>query len=843
MTKVKFLYAVLAVTVALAAVPAANAAIKFHFNGAGSSAMYQGFGVAVTNDIAPNATTCGGAANVGTNCTIHHFTVKGSCTSFGGGANCAQLFDGRGATETEQAQYWIVYVCSGPTATGCTGTNTTDAWIYNQVDSTVGVRMFLAQPSALSQINLGTQVGLNIIIPKLLLYGVNNGDAGCGGASTCDDASLPADLAGAAPGGANGQSVTTGMTDIRPEDAYYATQRSLTTSVSTAAQGWVGLGYGPGPIGTPIKSGQPSSTATATPVAFSLPGNPDPINTSLTVPTTINTFSVGESPMVFVVNRTNPNGFGKATGVVPFYSNLKDNAGALGTQNALGLLWGGNDCAGDNAVFGLGGSTPGGVNFPIPVQLREPLSGTMNTTEFSAFDTFGGNLATVSGSEVGNSPLITPSTSQEANVNGPVNNPLNNLPCTAGSGGVKGSRYRAIGTGEEVGHTSPAQGVAGHQDGIGYTFFSFGNVSPLTAVGGYLTLDGVDPVFNTYSGGDPGQPATTPGTVQGSIPTCNAALGNAAGGCTRNAVFSVNLTLCPDGNGCSFPHLRDGTYRAWSLLRALCDTAVADCTDTNLGTEGIIEHTQQDVHNSASFSTSDFLPFDLAGAWNKPFGDASYVRSHYAFENTVGAGNNLYPDNHANSVVTFHISATFPAAGVVSDLPSDPNPEATVPEVGGDAGGCIIPAQVKDSAGNTYTNTGSVLQIGSILYPAPVVGKTKYFYTLAAGSEQPKGLCGGGANNGQQCVESYTGTGATTGTPGIQCGTTITCNPGPKGMSLSAVGAANNLDNGTFQVTRIVNTGQIKVKVPTGRGGDITPVTLGPGSTHGTITFSTGCSQ
>jgi hypothetical protein len=815
MTKIRLLLAALVATAAIAVVPVANAAPTVHFVGAGSSAMYQGFMVAVVNDVAIlSAGFTGGGG-------IHHYTVNGLCS----GVNCAQLVDGRSTGETEQAKYWAVWVCD-TSAPNCNGSNATDVWVYNQVDSTVGVRMFLARPPAVSQLHLGAQLGQDLVSPVLLKHGVASGSSTCtGGATTCDDTTIPADVLTAI----NGVSVQTGMTDIRPEDALYATARSCTSTADGSP--WVGLGYGAcAPFGNPIKSGQAGSSATAVPALFALPGNNDPF-TGNPVPSTITTLSVGESPIVFVANRSNTTtGLGFHTGAVPFYGNVVDNASALGTQSPLGLLFGGNDCAGDSAAFGLSGHTPTSTVFPIQPQLREPLSGTMNTVEFSTFNTFGGTLTTVGGSSVGNSSLVVPKTSQEANVGGNAgHNPLSATPCLTGGG----TRYRAIGTGEEVGKIGPpAQGVAGIQDSIGYTFFSYGNVKPLAAgVGGYLTLDSVDPIFESYAGGDPGQPATTSGTVQGTIPTCSAAAGNGAGGCTRNAAWSLNATLCPDGMGCSFPHLRDGTYRSWSLLRALCDTADVHCETDNLGTEAIIENTQFDIHSSDNHSTSDFLPFDIGNLWGKaPFGDASYVRSHYAYNPAVGHTNNLYPDNHANAEGP-SISATFPTVGTKADLPSDTNAASGVPEVGGDAGGCIIPTG----------STGAVMSVSAALYPAPVNGKIKFFVSLASGATAPTGVCDSAATSpafpGMTCTTSYSAPVAN-----VSCGTVSTCNPGPKGASMSVVGLTNNVDNGDFQITRFVNPGQIKVKAPIGRSGDPSAyVTLN--SQSGAATFSTGCSQ
>jgi hypothetical protein len=64
---------------------------------------------------------------------------------------------------------------------------------------------------------------------------------------------------------------------------------------------------------------------------------------------------------------------------------------------------------------------------------------------------------------------------------------------------------RAIGTGEMVGTA-----VKSTKDAIGYTFFSYGNVSPIAGNPnyGYLTYQGVDPINLSGS-------YTTPSTLGG----------------------------------------------------------------------------------------------------------------------------------------------------------------------------------------------------------------------------------------------------------------------------------------------------------------------------------------
>src|SRR5208282_5144841 len=216
---------------------------------------------------------------------------------------------------------------------------------------------------------------------------------------------------------------------------------------------------------------------------------------------------------------------------------------------------------------------------PLHVIIREALSGTYNTFEWTSVRIFGGPA----GSNDSKDSILS-AKSQDANFTdstattpAPMPQQVKALPCWyPGSDGVAtGDRTRAIGTSEMV-NGSGGGGVLGTTDSIGYAFFSFSNVSKIakSANYGYLTLDGVDPIFASYIGGDPGQPATD-GAEWGELPACNPALNGSPGGCTATDLWA---------GGNSFPHLRDGTYRAWSLLRAICDTAQPACINTKVAT-------------------------------------------------------------------------------------------------------------------------------------------------------------------------------------------------------------------------------------------------------------------
>lgn len=708
MTRCRVVFVALLLAVAFAGASRANAATLcgnapnnqncLHFIGVGSSALYQGTMAAVFNDIAPAFVPSGGS--------IVHWTMKSTsvaaCSPL-----CAEVQDARfHPIQNDASNVWIVWV---QTAAGAI----TDVWAYQQVDSSVGDRAFLSRAAAggsagTSLVAGDTQVGQNVVSSGLL-----------GGTS---------DLAAGLPAGVvalvNNVPVTAAFTDIRAEDGLYATERLCSPLVANLT----GLGYstnktcGATFAGTPIDSAY--SATQATPIAFALPGFSDPVN-GVAVPATIITQSIGESPIVFIVNRQNAAGLGDgiALGVTGDYQNLNDGGAKAG--NPLGTLWsGGGECDGTNAAWTPGG----GGNFSINLIQREALSGTMNTTEFSVFRTYANGSP--NGQGISTSPV--PTTSQEANIGAPtLNTPSNplNKPCSSG-----GNRLRAVGTSELVnqvicGNAAACSGNAPaftYTDALGYAFFSFGNVksASLSKSYGYVTLDGVDPIFETFNNGgggasgtsaDPGQPAggngygTNSGTYfPGTLPQCTTT------GAANLPACKANVVWGPEG---SFPNLRNGSYRAWSLLRALCDPAqkqtgpggpgtVDECSSGAAADPGslgnVIAKAQSDIDGNTG--VPDFLPFT----------DVSFVRAHYNFQSTETAAPFNGPSSHTTP------SLKFKDAAGVKNTPVD----AIIgggPDAGGDAGGCIEDA----------TNGGVTIQ--SVTAPN-AAHKVKYTYTQKAGA-------------------------------------------------------------------------------------------------------------
>jgi ABC-type phosphate transport system substrate-binding protein len=453
MTRIKTLVAGLSLcAIVLVASNSFAAAPTILFNGAGSSAMFNTFAFAARIHT-PNV------------CGMHNWSKK----------NGAATHDGRNASIPDvTGNIWIVWDDD---------VNPTKICAYLNIDSGIGVRSFFAVPTAI------------VTMPS--------SDIGSAGdqlvpAPMPPDEALPAVVYNAL----NNAAFNVAMTDIRPEDALFATNRAL----NPLTQDRSGLGYGPPPIGVPILSA--FSGKSVVPVLFALSGTDpisgDPINFRYT------TTSIGASPVVVFVNKTNT-----ATGHLgsPVFTNV----------NRFVLSWVYNGMLSrTHDLTTTTGLPPVGIH----TILREPLSGTYNTFEFN----------------IPRSKEVA--SSQEIGVTPPADNPLNQ---TYHSGG---SRQRAIGTGEMV------QQVGNIADSLGYAFWGFGNFSPVVSTAKYLTVDGVDPIQASYT--------------NGTFPTCS-------------------QPPCP--GRLTFPNVKNGTYPAWSILRAVTVTPVPSGVGTLINA-AIAESTQ-----------------------------------------------------------------------------------------------------------------------------------------------------------------------------------------------------------------------------------------------------------
>jgi ABC-type phosphate transport system substrate-binding protein len=416
---------------------------------AGSSAQFGPFAVA--------AWQLARAGNV----AAFHYTLKPSAPCPGSTCyvwiNDSRTVSGHTIPQ-EPGNLWVVWSTNG-------------IWAYLSVDSTVGVRAVAAVPRA--KLTMVAQASLPAAAATKFTYWPDGG---------ANDTAMTTAVYTAL----NNASIMAGNTDIRPEDALYATNRALNTlgygSVADPRSGHSGQFL----IGNPIKSH--FSGAIANPVSFAIGGGADPM--SGTVGPALVTIPIGAAPIVFVASTATGSTVAAATNIT--------------SANAASLFSGVGNCA---AALVTGAT---GIIDPV---LREPLSGTMNTTEFTVFRP---------GSPSGG-------TSQETGISATTDNPLQKACGT-------GFRYRGVGTGDVVNN------VIATPNTLGYAFFSYeGTASGKTDR--YLKLNSIDGISGTYS--------------SGALPACPVV----------NGAFS-----CPIANGKSFPTLRNGTYPAWSIYRIVTDS-------------------------------------------------------------------------------------------------------------------------------------------------------------------------------------------------------------------------------------------------------------------------------
>lgn len=379
----------------------------------------------------------------------------------------------------ENGNLWVVWT---PAGGSCTSPGAGSlVYTYINLDSTLGNRCLFAQP----QCTLNTTA--------------SSGTAGANALPGISDTALPAGVLSAF----NGASINVAGTDIMPADARFVTYRALQLCgpLSSGTQ-FQGLGYGPGPVGQTILETSFGGIGTKSfhVVDFNVFGN-DPITGNAVPGYTIT--PVGAQPELVIVNNTNSSGFGSAS--------IKNVSRATLALLYSSILVRTADMI-PQGFAGLSASYSG-----VTAVSREFLSGTYNVFEHEIPN----NKELFRSQETGNCT---------AGTNTVVSNPLN-LTRTVSDGGTSttGNHFRAIGTGDMI------KSVANTTDALGYAFWSAGNFATSTSYNvadlKYLTVDGVDPLFDTYTNG------TIPNAGNGLLP-------------------SVTLD-----------HVNDGSYPIWSEIR------------------------------------------------------------------------------------------------------------------------------------------------------------------------------------------------------------------------------------------------------------------------------------
>ena len=489
-------------------------------------------------------------------CGTHHWTQKNP-----GGANTIAAHDARQiGLETvldAPGDIWIEWndaaATHSPNAVVC---------FYLRVDSVIGVRAFQASATLVLPTGLAGTADGNIV--PLLGFGEP----------------LPSNIQNIV----NGAKFNVAHTDIRPEDAKFATMRALTSQGSqVTGRSSTGLGYGPFPIGTVIQSGV--SGAIAQPVDFAIdPGDNDPITQGpvrryAEIP-------VGITPVMVIANYSNT-GSGHFGDPVLAITDINLNTLAMmlaggpviSTPPAVNTTNVGFHIRDISTAPGASAAADPGIHTFI----REPLSGAYNTMEWC-----GPNSSRIAGDP---RFALGQVAGQDANV---AANPLSQVTANTGT------RKRVIGSGEMV-----AQ-VNNTVDGFGYSFWNFSSFqgrdcTSSSCVNGtnalkYLSVEGVEPLYS-------GSTANPDGV--GVLPQCT----------TSGGV----IVSCPQ---LPFTHIVDGTYPIWSKYRA-----IYDATDpTNIAVTLIGTYAQEITANPLNPGTpgsgilTDFVPMK----------NVQTFRSHYA---------------------------------------------------------------------------------------------------------------------------------------------------------------------------------------------------------------------
>jgi hypothetical protein len=457
----------------------------------------------------------------------------------------------KGGSTSEQGNVWIAW---GPGSGSCASpSGSYDIYAEMSLDSVIGNRCYFEVDSTgipgcewSVTIAAGT-AGSSLLSP----YGTG-GNNGTGAETPIPQAIITA---------LNGAHTFVAAADTRPEDDLFATKRMFTACSSTlnrepynqTVYETTGLGYetSTSNVGVPVLSSFSATTFHV--LNYAITGK-DPFTGKAVPAYTVST--VGAQPIVVTASPISANGLGSANDISTF---------------TLALFYEG--------VVGRSSDVPGvTATNPVTVLVREPLSGTYNAFEYSVPNS---------------SQFKTTQDANNCNSSGLVNtNPLN---VGSANGAVAGaSRKRVIGTGEMTKELQAAT-----TDTLGYFFWSAANAKKFTTSNGkYLTVNGVDPLQNSYSGG----------------------------------LFPNGQTGMPPLSNVTFANLNSGDYPVWSALRLVSQSP------TPAGVSDVISAAQ-----TLTSTQSDFITLANLKVWHSHFGLKAINVTTAANGNGITAPNDLCP--------------------------------------------------------------------------------------------------------------------------------------------------------------------------------------------------------
>jgi len=501
------------------------------FLGGGSSAMFLELGQAAQS-----------SALTGTNC-VWTYSIKTAALTQDALAEDNRPLKLGSLPVADVGDIWVTW-SPGTGSCGSPAGNF-DIYAYTSLDSAVGVKCYF---------EVDAEDDDHGCIQSLTVKpGTAGEDKLCNTTGPCvygPDTPIPAAVVGAL----HKNHWTAVGTDILPEDAKYAVLRMFTPCnqaiwrqpFDLILRQTFGLGYQgahPG-VGVAVQSAVSNNQLNV--LDFNFAGD-DPINVGKAVrPYSVT--NLGAKPILIVVSPAGGTGIGAATDIPGFVLANFTN-GTIGRAHDL-----------------LGPTDPA----PVTTLISEPLSGPYNVMEFSITNS----------SQYHSSQDIW-----NCEPGGGVFS--NGMKLLATDGVVPAYRVRALGTDEMI---SQIQAATPGDQRMGYFYWSAANAASFTALNGkYLTVNGVDPILDSYTDG------ILPG-VDAAHPLSNV----------------------------TFKGLNDGDYPIWSVLRILSKNP------TPIGVTALVTAAQAINVTQHNFVT----PADL-NVWH----------SHYylpaVLSNTVGNGTTI----------------------------------------------------------------------------------------------------------------------------------------------------------------------------------------------------------
>ncbi len=574
----KFVERLMVLAVALCVIPSMSKAQTVQAAGGGSSALFLELGQGAASGAAtgtPCTWTSGKTANI---------VARDTRPVPGGGSNV-----------DEQGNIWVTWSAGSTGSCGTPSGTGINIYSYMQLDSVVGNKCYFMVDST------GTPGCIQI-------FNVAASAPGANLLPGYTDTNMPSVIQGAL----NNTRFTYAGTDIRPEDAQFATNRMFAPCGSIIYRNpydleyrlTYGLGYANSStpnVGLQVNSAFTSSFFNVINYNFS---GPDPFNPAYNAPQ-FQVDTVGAQPIIVAV------------------SPATDTAGIAGASDistyTLAMFYDG--------VLARSTDLAGVTNTnPVITLVREPLSGTYNTFEFS----------------VPNSSQFHKTQDDFFCSGGAVYSQTMDI--ASSTGGVAGAvRKRVIGTSQMVSELETPAG-----DSLGYFFWSAANANGATNVK-YLTVNGVDPLLDSYGACLTCGPGNTPLTFGPGV------LPQAGGTGTTPPLTAV-----------TFKNLNAGDYPAWSALRLIGRPGSIPVANIISGLAGI-NPTQHDYISPANLKV-----------WH----------AHFPIYGIVGGqadGPTLNP-------------------ATPGDLCS-----GGATEVGGDAGGANLPKQVNADYCHDYANPNGLI--------------------------------------------------------------------------------------------------------------------------------------